>query len=624
MGLPPYTSSIHHDGSGRYVQKTREGECQPGDIVTLRLRASMDAPLERVFIRTSPDGEQQFIEMKLHKSQPPCNWWEANLQLTMPSVNYRFLLFSADGVWWLNGEGLHPHNPTDSADFRILAGYSAPGWVHSSVFYQIFPDRFADGDPENNVRDGEFHYWGMPAKSRGWGEPLSTGREALVEFFGGDLQGVESRLDYLAELGVNALYLNPVFTAYSNHRYDVIDYNNVDPHLGGNKALVSLSRALRERNMRLILDIVPNHCGYFHPWFQASLADPNSPEAQFFTFHQHPENYESWLGVKSLPKFNYRSQALREIMYTGPQSIFRTWLRPPYSADGWRLDVANMLARQGADQLGLEVGWGIRQAIKDENPEAYILGENFFDGTAQLQGDCWDAVMNYSGFAKPLWYWLSGFNIRQHGQPSKVESKIAWTTQAMVDTWQAFRASIPWEIACQQYNLLGSHDTERILRVVAGDPSLARLAAGILMTYMGAPGIYYGDEIGLGHDQMEAARFCMSWNRSEWDTDLLSFYQKLIHLRRTSPALLDGGFQVLATEADTLAYLRDAETEQVIVIARRGSGVRPAGPLAVAHGGIPDGSEFFEMFTGKQATVENGRLPLGQVSPGIEIWRWAV
>ncbi|MGQ9601694.1 MAG: maltodextrin glucosidase [Candidatus Bipolaricaulia bacterium] len=590
--------------------------------MTIRLRAGLDAPLERVFLRICPDGEQQFIEMEPGEEAPACRWWEARLQVTMPVFNYRFLILAQDGIWWLNGAGLHRHTPTDAEDFRLLADYEAPTWVWGSVFYQIFPDRFANGDPGNDVRDGEFNYLGVPARKRRWGEPPTpSGPEAMVEFYGGDLVGIEQHLDYLTDLGVNALYLNPIFTAPSNHRYDVVDYNNVDPHLGGNEALISLRRATAELGLRLVLDMVPNHCGINHPWFQAALADPNAPTAEYFTFYRHPDDYACWLGVRSLPKLNYRSAALREAIYAGPRSIFRRWLRGPYSIDGWRIDVANMLGRQGADQLGLEVARGIRRAVKEENPLAYLVGENFFDASAQLQGDCWDAVMNYAGFTMPLWHWLSHFEVRQHARPSRIVSVPPWSTEALIETWQAYRAAIPWIIARQQFNLLGSHDTPRILTILDGDPGLNRLAVGLLMTYVGVPCIYYGDEIGLRDGKDTTARGCMVWDRSAWDEDLRAFYQVLIRLRRTSPALRDGGFQVLLVEEETLAYLRDAEEEQLIIVGHRGPGLRPAGPLPVAHGAIPDGARLTEVFTGLQAKVVNGQLPLPAMPPGVMIWR---
>jgi alpha-glucosidase len=615
---PAYIASLHHDGSNRYVRPN--AGLRVGDEVVIRLRTSLTAPLQRVLLRTCPDGEQAFVEMQPEDGEACC-WWQASLRLTMPVTGYRFLLFADDGLWVYNGSGAHRHVPTDAEDFRLLADYAAPDWVCGSVFYQIFPDRFADGDPESNVKTGEFEVYGLPASARAWGEAQSPWPQAMVEFYGGDLPGVEQKLDYLAELGVNALYLNPIFTALSNHRYDVTDYHAVDPHLGGDAALISLRQALAARGMRLILDLVPNHCGQEHPWFQAALQDPNAPTADFFTFHRHPDDYECWLGVKGLPKLNYRSAALREAIYAGPRSVFRHWLRPPFAIDGWRVDVANMLARHGADQLEAEVWDEIRQAVKEENPAAYLLGENFFDGTPQLQGDKLDATMNYAGFTHPLWYWLNRFEVNQHGEPHNVQSAHAWPTEALVESWQASRAALPWTIAGQQFNLLGSHDTPRALSLVAGDLARVQLAAALLLTYVGVPCIYYGDEIGMhGKDGLEA-RNCMPWEPSDWNLELRAFYQRLIHLRRTSPALLEGGFQVLAAEKNVLAYLRDAEAESLIVVGNRGPEERPAGLLPVAHGAIPDGTVFTELFSGQTCAVSGGMLLLPVVPVGVQIWQ---
>jgi alpha-glucosidase len=356
-----------------------------------------------------------------------------------------------------------------------------------------------------------------------------------------------------------------------------------------------------------------------HPWFQAALADPAAPAAEYFTIRQRPDDYEAWLGVRTLPKLNYRSQTLREVMYSGPQAIFRRWLRPPYSASGWRIDVANMLARQGSDQLGTEVGQGIRQAVKAENPQTYLLGENFFDASSQLQGDMWDAVMNYAGFTIPLWHWLSGFKVYVRGE-TQPAAAAPLTTQALVETWQQHRAAIPWVIARQQFNLLGSHDTQRLRTLLRGDPALLQLAIVLLFTYPGVPCIYYGDEIGLGGDDAEGQRQCMNWDQSSWDHKLRATYQKLARLRRSMPALIDGGFQLLLAEQDTLAYLRDSQAQTLLVIAQRATNGRAAFPLPVAHGGIPNGLEFTELFSGRSARVENGFLPVPELKPGAQVW----
>jgi alpha-glucosidase len=622
--MPDYTQSIHHDGSERYIHFERNVPARLGDQVTIRLRTAPDVPIERIILRLCPDGEQQFLQLTPERDSdtPACRWWQVNLRLQMPVTHYRFVIFTRDGVWHYNAAGLQEHLPTDHYDFRLLADYAAPGWVRSSVFYQVFPDRFADGDLASNVRNGEFEYRGFQAVARKWGEPPTEGsRAAMVEFYGGDLQGIQARLDYLQELGVNALYLNPIFSAFSNHRYDVVDYENVDVHLGGNPALASLRAALNQAHMHYILDIVPNHCGVMHPWFQDAQADPAAPSAEFFTFHQHPEEYEAWLGVRSLPKLNYRSQRLRDVMYAAPEAVFRRWLRAPYTAEGWRIDVANMLARQGANQLGLEITRGIRKAVKEENPAAYLLGENFFDGSEQLQGDALDAVMNYSGFTKPLWWWLGRFNIWAHGQAEPLVSRQPWPTNALVRTWLNFMAAIPWEIATQQLNLLGSHDTARILSQLQGNINLARLAAGVLLTFPGVPCIYYGEEIGMAGSTSLQARACMIWDSAQWNQDLRSFYQTLIGLRRNAPALIKGGFQVLWTSPDSFAYLRDAESDQIIVLAHRASEDYPAFDLPVWQAGIPNGWTFKEIFSGNQSTVAGGRLGISYLTQGIQIWR---
>lgn len=615
-----YLKSIHHDGSSRYVYPHAP---HLGEVVNVRLRASMDAPIHQVLLRTCPDGEQLFISMQPENSPPGgnCLWWHASMHVTMPVTSYRFLIISDEATWWYNGSGVHSFNPTDAEDFRLLADYQAPEWLRDAVYYQIFPDRFADGDPTNNVRDGEYEYAGYSARARHWGEtPTSGGRAAMVEFYGGDLPGIISHLDYIAELGANALYLNPVFAAYSNHRYDVTDYFSVDPHLGGDASLVDLRRSLDERGIHYILDIVPNHCGILHPWFQAAQADPASPTAEYFTFHKHPDEYETWLGVRTLVKLNYRSAALREIIYAGSNSVFRHWLRPPYSADGWRIDVANMLARQGADQMGLEVGRGIRKAVKEENPQAYLMGENVFDATHQLQGDCWDGVMNYSGFTIPLVGWLWGTYIYVPGQAQVIMPGSRWSTEAMVKSWMAFRASIPWVIACQQFNLTGSHDIPRLLAVLSGNRNLIRLASTLLFTYPGVPCVYYGEEVGLGADSGMNPRQCMNWEPSTWDLDLQDWYKTLIRLRRSSQALREGGFQVLSMESDSFIFQRDTADEIVLVAAHRGEQQLQARLLPIKHAAIPDGLEFEELFTHQRISATNGFIPLPAMTQGAQVW----
>lgn len=609
-----WTHSIHHDGSPVYVRTTGS----VGAKATIRLRTGVDAPVEAVFLRSCPDGEQSIVAMEPVGADTVCRWWQIDLPLAMLRTGYRFLVRSRDGTLWYNAVGVVRHYPTDANDFKLLADYNAPDWVRDTVFYQVFPDRFADGDPANNVRDGEYRLGGRSVKARRWGEPPSKDNGS-AEFYGGDLQGIARRLDYVADLGASALYLNPIFLAPSNHKYDVADYEQVDPHLGGEAGLATLRRALDERGMQLILDIVPNHCGATHPWFTAAQADPAAPTAEFFTFRKHPDEYESWLGVASLPKLDYRSERLRELMYAGQDAIMRRWLRPPYRIDGWRIDVANMLGRQGPSDLGHKIGRGIRRAVKAENAEAYILGEHFFDGTPHLQGGELDASMNYQGFSFPVWRWLAGFEIAAAwGRPWADVRPMA--TADLAAQWAAFRAAIPWQIAVQQFNLLGSHDTPRLRHIVGGDLRLVRVAAALLFSYPGVPCVYYGDELGLDGAGDPDCRRTMPWDEAEWDHDLRAFYQHLARLRREAPALRWGGFQLLHAGEHTVAFQREAPEERLVVVARRAADGLAA--LPVGHAGIPDGSPLRELISGATATVAGGALPLaGLPATGAQIWR---
>lgn len=615
MISPAWLASIHHDGSEKYVSVLHP---RLGETIRIRLRVAHDAPIQRVILRTFPDGEQAFRLMRQISAESPAQWWEGDLPVTEPIIHYRFLIDSTDGLWHYSAAGPSTFVPLDATDFRILADHQPPEWLGKAVFYQIFPDRFANGDPGNDPRPEEYEYRGQRPKTYPWEAPPDDGQFFPLVFYGGDLPGIASRLDYLADLGVNSIYLNPIFHAYSNHKYDVADYERVDPHFGGNEALAALRTALSARGMRYLLDIVPNHCGYWHPWFQAALADPAAPESEFFTFNRHPDDYATWLGVWVLPKLNYRSHELRRRIYQGPDSVFRRWLRPPYSADGWRVDVANMLGRQGATQIGLEISRGIRQAVKETRPDAYLMGENFFDASGQLQGDQWDGVMNYGGFTHPLWYWLNGYTQGAHGFGETV-SAPPWPTEATAGMWRSRLAVLPWAIALQQYNILDSHDTPRIRSLVGGRDALHRLAVAILLTFPGVPGLYYGDEVGMTDMPGLGARGCMIWDEDRQDRSLYEFHKRLIHFRRESTALQRGGFQLLLVEPDTVAYQRESGDERVIVVAHRSENPRPAGPLPVAHGGVADGSRFLDLLTGVEFIVDAGALPLPPMPQGAMI-----
>lgn len=608
-----WKDSVYHNPSGIYLEGLSQGIGSP---VTLRVRCGRKAPIKKVYLRIAPDGEQQMLPARLLGPIPgwDCRWWEVTLLLSNPRLPYRFFLLTEEGGFWLTAMGLVRFVPTDHTDFQILSDQYHTSWLDHAVFYQIFPDRFCDGDPSNNVRSGEYLLDGQPVVARKWGQKPNV-KQGGREFFGGDLQGIERQLDYLAgELGINALYLNPIGTAPSSHKYDVASYTEVDPHFGGDQAFFSLKRAMEERGVRLILDIVPNHCGVEHPWFQAALRDRRAETAEFFTFRGE-DDYDCWLGIRSLPKLNYSSLKLREWMYAGPDAIMRRWLRPPYNIDGWRLDVANMLARHGAIQLGHKVMRGMRRAVKAEKPDCYFLGENFFDASSYLQGDQLDATMNYRGFMMPLMHWLSGQDYNAVFQRQWAD-RHPLSTLDLDTQWRCWRATVPWAMARAQLNLLDSHDTPRLLNLVNHRRDLAAVARLILFTYPGLPCVYYGDEIALEGGRDPHNRATMEWDRSRWPMDWWSDWQRLVQLRVRSEALARGSMQTLLTEGDTLAFVRETREQRTLVVARRAGSDSLAVPVKPAA--IPERARFREFWTGQVARVTQGNLPV--LGTATQIW----
>lgn len=591
-----------------------------GEVVTITLEIPPDAELEQVVLRTIPNGEQQLIAMALVASERLNQGWQAELLINEPRVAYRFGVQTAGRVYWFNAAGITERVPLGFFDFKLLANTPEIPWLPESVFYQIFPDRFANGDPSNDPVNEEVEvYPGVTRNTYPWGElPALTESRKHFPFYGGDLAGIQAKLAYLQELGVNALYLNPIFTAYTNHRYDVADFRNVDPVLGGNEALVSLSKALKQRHMRFILDIVPNHSGAGHPWFREAINDPASQKRSAFYFNEG-NDYASWMGFGSLPKLNYRDPQLREEMFASQTSVFAHWLKPPYEADGWRVDVGNMLGRYDADQLDGEILPAIRKTVKDAEPESYLIGENFFDAISQLQGEVWDGVMNYSGFSEPFLHWLKPFRVQALRCEVELRSELPISTESLIDTWRNHLAAIPYSIALQQFNLLGSHDTPRLAAVLDGDYDLIRLAIMVQFTFPGIPCIYYGDEIGLKNEEGFGSRNCFPWDESKWDQDLFSFYQKMIQLRRGSETLAQGSFKILRWDEESFLFQRQLGEERLWLSAHRQASALGSNVSGLCMSSTGDFC-MRGLFSGKTIEVREGKLYLPPMPRGGEIW----
>ncbi len=611
---PEWIRQIVHTGTRDHVSNPYPNL---GEVVTIRLEVPTKGKPDQIILRSIPNGEQHFEAMQLIETRNHMNFWEAELLINEPKVPYRFAIQAEGKVWWLNAAGVSTFVPVTSYDFKLLANNPEISWLSRSVFYQIFPDRFANGDPGNDP-DGEIEaYPGYTRKTYPWGQAVQTER-THIPFYGGDLKGIEDHLDYLQRLGVNVIYLNPIFTAYTNHRYDVADFRNVDPTLGGNEALISLANALKKVGMRYILDIVPNHSGAGHPWFREAFNNPSSPRRSAFFFDEN-QKYVSWMGFGSLPKLNYSDPTLRTEMFESDTSVFASWQLPPYSIDGWRVDVGNMLGRYDEQQLDQDVLPAIRKTVKRTNPQSYLMGENFFEAAGQLQGDAWDGVMNYTGFSQPLLNWLKGFEVEALRCKPILKSEATLSTEALVRSWQENLAAIPWTMALQQFNVLDSHDTTRLRTELIGDEALIRLAVMIQFTFPGVPCVYYGDEIGLADEPGFAQRNCFPWEEEKWDADLLRFYQRLISLRKENDVLAEGSFQVLFWDDDLLVYQRVLGEKRVIVTASRID--QPNGFILKSNLVNPDGLEQLKSVFGDATLVLHpGEFKIPAIPRGGAIW----
>ncbi|PPK98470.1 alpha-glucosidase [Kineococcus xinjiangensis] len=551
----------HHDGSPRYVPRLPSAL---GETVRLRVRVPRSSPYAGVALRWVTDGEAAAETATVVAEDESDTWYEAQLPFENPVTRYRFVLLRADGGFdWLNGSGVHSYDPPDTFDFALTRFGTPPQWARAGVVYQIFPDRFArsaDADAR------PVPAWAQPQP---WdAEPAARGHLTSRQFYGGDLRGIEEHLDHLAELGVGTVYLTPVFPARSCHRYDAASFDEVDPLLGGDEALASLSAALHERGMRLVGDLTTNHTGDAHEWFTAARADARSVEAGYYLWRSHPDDYVSWLGVPSLPKLDWSSPELRKRFADGADSVVARWLQPPVSLDGWRIDVANMTGRHRDTDLAHDVARTVRGTMEAVRPDGLVVGELMHDGTADLTGDGWHAGMNYAGFTRPVWTWLAAPDngVGYLGMPVTIPRRSG---EDSARAMREFSAMVPWQVATSQWNSLDSHDTPRLLTLLR-DEALVEVAVGLQMTYPGTPVVYAGDEWGLQGETGEHGRVPMPWDDpARRDPRLHELYRELIALRNDHPALQEGGMRWLLVSQDALAYLREDESESLLVLAAR-------------------------------------------------------
>ncbi|KYC37923.1 alpha-amylase [Scytonema hofmannii PCC 7110] len=430
-----------------------------------------------------------------------------------------------------------------------------PDWVKHAVFYQIFPDRFAKSKQlrKRLLRSASWEDW----------EAMPT----LQGYKGGDLWGVMEQLDYLQDLGINAIYFTPIFQSASNHRYHTHDYYQVDPMLGGNPAFKELLDAAHQRNIKVVLDGVFNHSSRGFFFFHDVLENgPHSPWVDWFKIHdwpvspyngEYPANYEGWADNRALPVFNHDNPEVREYI----MEIAEYWIK--FGMDGWRLDVPFEVKTPGFWQE-------FRDRVKTINPDAYIVGEVWHDAREWLDGTQFDGVMNYL-FAGPTIAFTAGDRVvLEQVQGRSYDPHPPLFAKEYAEKMQHLLQLYPWEIELTQLNLLASHDTARLLTIAGGDKPSIELATLLLLTFPGAPSIYYGDEVGLpGAIDPDSRRgFPLEAN---WDREILQTHRELIALRHSYPSLRTGEYRVLYARGELYIFARILGTEELIVAVNAGT-----------------------------------------------------
>lgn len=477
----------------------------------------------------------QRLSMEKSGSDSLFDYWHCTIR-NKKRVRYGFILRDSEQQVTYTEKGFFPFIPEDAGFYFCLPYlhlkdvFTPPSWVSQTIWYQIFPERFRNGDSSLN-----------PVDTAQWGQE----EPGLYNFFGGDLQGIMDCLDYLTDLGITGIYLTPIFHAKSNHKYDTINYLEVDPQFGDREMLKYLVKECHNRGIRVMLDAVFNHCGDHFPPFQDVLKnEERSRYKDWFHIHKFPlkENdmlhYETFGFYEAMPKFNTANPEVKEYLL----HVAKYWITE-CDIDGWRLDVAN--------EIDHEFWRSFRAVVKSLKPDIFILGEIWHDSLPWLRGDQFDSVMNYPLLTKALQFFAYDMI-----SPQQFMEEMTTTLQAYPDT-----------VNNVLFNIIGSHDTPRILHECSYRKERVRLLFTFLFTYPGTPCIYYGDEIGLGGGSDPGCRKCMPWNTEEHDTELKEFVKRLIQVRKqSSPLINNGTFYFLSQPDSCLAYYTKEEEEILLTV----------------------------------------------------------
>ena len=684
-------AALYHNTFDPYY-RSQEGAVPAGATVTLRFRTAHLGATGvnlRVYLFDTASGNttgaldspMAFLETRTVNG---ATYDEYTIDYTTPVtpavVYYKFVIFNGSGTAYysddyiddydnLNKDGTGAASATEPFDsFQITAyvpSFQTPAWMANANVYQIFPDRFRNGDPKNDycvagsTSGCPSFYGALPSSNiavTNWNTQLCDPNNSSLPchnnfgsiFYGGDLLGIQNELDYIQGLGFDTIYLTPIFQASSNHRYDTDDFLNVDPALGGNSALTSLLTAMNQRGMRAIFDAVWNHASsdstYFNEYNRFSTLGAcqslSSPYRTWFHFNAGdttvpctPADYPGWDGFSSLPTFDHTQTAVQNFFYSGSGNVMQTWYNA--GAGGWRFDVA-------PDPNFPHAWWvGTRQYGKTYNPNGPLIGEIWSNASQWLAGDQMDSVMNYrfrrnvTGFVRWPYNWVD--------ENDNGDDAIIPLTPSQFDTGnRAVRDDYPQQSTAAMLNLIDSHDTNRALYVMTqlGDNGLVqakqrlKLAALFQFSYIGAPTVFYGDEAAItapslfnGQNGPKGDPYCRApypWTDQPGDPTVygppdqgvIAYYTKLAHLRKQHPSLVGGIFVTLVTgdtqqpsAANTYAYARSIPAGETAIVALN-NGSNANTPVIPVGAYYPDATVLQDAVGGATYTVTGGHVSL--------------
>ncbi|NBK21265.1 MAG: glycoside hydrolase family 13 protein [Spirochaetia bacterium] len=546
-----------------------------GEEVTISIQVGAESGISSVSLFPFHHGNEhpQGCE-RLEEGQDTSKkvFFKTKLQMPDEKLFWYFVLFASDRAYYYSQKGITASPPSLYDSFSLIPDLVPVSWVGSSTCYQIFPDRFRVGDTTVGATDGQYSFDGGTVKTMDFSQkPLPFDEGKCLDFFNGDLKGIEDAIPHFKALGVNVLYLNPIGVSLTTHRYDCCDFFHIDEKLGGDEAYISLTKKLHDEGIRIVVDISINHTGIEHPWLKRAQQDRDSEEASFYYFNDDG-SVACWENVPTLPQLNFTSNKLRELLYKREDSALVKFLKQPFLQDGWRLDVAPVLGRRGKDQLCEEVWREVRTAVKAENDQAYLVGEDWADAAPFLQGDMWDGTMNYFGSSRPLRSWMGETDrFISEGWGHDPKPTRAYTGGELAQALESQLASLPSQMHSMQMNLLDSHDTTRFHANPNGfDFSLYSGCVMLMYLLPGMPNLYYGDEVGLAgpYGSVEDSRYPMQWDSNKWDVRFYELYAMLGDLRKRYQQMLQGAsYKILYSDELSLVFARyDRETALLCVL----------------------------------------------------------